>query len=397
MSSIVIAGDTSGSVTLQAPAVAGATILTLPATSGTVQTSGAGYTTNGVAFASSTSVLATGSALTFNGSSATPILTFTKTTSATFSGLNFVFSSATSSVTVNDSTGEMRFASGTNSSGYFQTFLTDGSERMRLTSAGSLVVGGTEVVTNNGGITATTTSSGSVQATLAMRNAGTGNGSGTTLAFRGATNTGAENDYAYITMVADNTTSKTGSMRFSTGNGTTPAERMRIDPAGNLLVGTTTKNNDGRLSISADSAANQGISIKNLNGANNLTYVLFTNSSDNTAGSILHTGSTTVSYVTSSDYRLKENIFPMTGALARVGQLKPCTYTWKEDGSAGQGFIAHELQEFVPDCVTGKKDALDKNGNPEYQGIDTSFLVATLTAAIQELKAEFDAYKASHP
>jgi len=68
MSSIVIAGDTSGSVTLQAPAVAGATILTLPATSGTVQTSGAGYTTNGVAFASSTSVLATGSALQFNGS-----------------------------------------------------------------------------------------------------------------------------------------------------------------------------------------------------------------------------------------------------------------------------------------------------------------------------------------
>jgi len=68
MSSIVIAGDTSGSVTLQAPAVAGSTILTLPATSGTVQTSGAGYTTNGVAFASSTSVLATGSALQFNGS-----------------------------------------------------------------------------------------------------------------------------------------------------------------------------------------------------------------------------------------------------------------------------------------------------------------------------------------
>jgi hypothetical protein len=60
MSSIVIAGDTSGSVTLQAPAVAGSTVLNLPATSGTIQTSGGGYTTNGVAFASSTSVLATG-------------------------------------------------------------------------------------------------------------------------------------------------------------------------------------------------------------------------------------------------------------------------------------------------------------------------------------------------
>jgi len=47
--------------------------------------------------------------------------------------------------------------------------------------------------------------------------------------------------------------------------------------------------------------------------------------------------------------------------------------------------------------VTGAKDAVDADGNPEYQGVDTSYLVATLVAAIQELKAEFDAYKATHP
>ena len=87
----------------------------------------------------------------------------------------------------------------------------------------------------------------------------------------------------------------------------------------------------------------------------------------------------------------------MTGALAKVAQLKPVTYKWKADGSDGQGFIAHELQAVVPDCVTGEKDAVDENGNPKYQGVDTSFLVATLTAAIQELKAEFDAYKTTHP
>jgi hypothetical protein len=67
MSSIVIAGDTSGSVTLQAPAVAGSTVLNLPATSGTIQASGAGYTTNGVAYATSATGLVTGSALTFDG------------------------------------------------------------------------------------------------------------------------------------------------------------------------------------------------------------------------------------------------------------------------------------------------------------------------------------------
>jgi hypothetical protein len=71
MSSIVIAGDTSGSVTLQAPAVSGSTVLNLPATSGTIQASGAGYTTNGVAYATSATGLVTGSALTFDGTDLT--------------------------------------------------------------------------------------------------------------------------------------------------------------------------------------------------------------------------------------------------------------------------------------------------------------------------------------
>ena len=84
----------------------------------------------------------------------------------------------------------------------------------------------------------------------------------------------------------------------------------------------------------------------------------------------------------------------MQGALDVVQQLNPVTYTWKADNSPGQGFIAHELQAVVPDCVTGEKDAVDAEGNPVYQGIDTSFLVATLTKAIQELKAELDATKA---
>jgi hypothetical protein len=121
-----------------------------------------------------------------------------------------------------------------------------------------------------------------------------------------------------------------------------------------------------------------------------------------TAGSEVYVGTitttgTATSYVTSSDYRLKNSVAPMTDALAKVAQLKPVTYKWNADGSDGEGFIAHELAEVVPQCVTGEKDAVDADGNPKYQGIDTSFLVATLTAAIQELKAEFDAYKASHP
>lgn len=110
-------------------------------------------------------------------------------------------------------------------------------------------------------------------------------------------------------------------------------------------------------------------------------------------GSISTSGSTTA-FNTSSDYRLKESVQPMVGALERIGQLKPVTYLWKVDGSVGEGFIAHELQAVIPSAVTGAKDAVDADGNPSYQGVDQSKVVATLVAAIQELKAELDAVKA---
>jgi hypothetical protein len=115
------------------------------------------------------------------------------------------------------------------------------------------------------------------------------------------------------------------------------------------------------------------------------TYYVFQHGGSG-VGSISYNGSG-VSYNTTSDYRLKEDVQPMAGALAKIAALKPCTYKWKADGSDGQGFIAHELQAVMPDCVTGAKDAVDAEGNPVYQGIDTSFLVATLTAAIQEQQA----------
>jgi len=104
--------------------------------------------------------------------------------------------------------------------------------------------------------------------------------------------------------------------------------------------------------------------------------------------------SNTVTYATSSDYRLKNNPTPIINALQAISQLKPVNYTWKSDNSIGQGFIAHELQAVIPEAVIGVKDAVDENGKPIYQAIDTSFLVATLVSAIQELKAEVDALKA---
>jgi len=161
------------------------------------------------------------------------------------------------------------------------------------------------------------------------------------------------------------------------------AERMRIDSSGNLLILTSTVNGNG-ITISPNASTADNYLMFN-NTATSATNIYF-RYNGTTVGNISRT-TTATTYATSSDYRLKENIAPMTGALATVSALKPVTYKWKIDGSSGQGFIAHELAEVVPDCVTGEKDAVDAEGNPIHQGIDTSFLVATLTAAIQEQQA----------
>jgi hypothetical protein len=159
---------------------------------------------------------------------------------------------------------------------------------------------------------------------------------------------------------------------------------MTLDASGNLLVATTTV---------PDGSQNGAFGFDNTNHycktSRNTTSVINQFGFYNPNGQVgtITTSGTSTAYNTSSDYRLKENVQPMTGALSTVAQLKPCTYTWKSDGTAGQGFIAHELQAVVPDCVSGEKDAVDADGNPVYQGVDVSFLVATLTAAIQEQQA----------
>ena len=182
------------------------------------------------------------------------------------------------------------------------------------------------------------------------------------------------------------------------GNAITFTQAMTLDSSGNLLVGTTSQlgtvtaravfsNTANLLALQAGNG-NVGAYMTNNSGTGNWQPFSFCNNgtSFTQIGSITTTASATA-YNTSSDYRLKEAIAPMTGALAKVAALKPCTYKWKVDGSDGQGFIAHELAEVEAGCVTGEKDAVDAEGNPQYQGIDTSFLVATLAAAIQEQQA----------
>ena len=183
-----------------------------------------------------------------------------------------------------------------------------------------------------------------------------------------------------------------GGIDFYTGSGATGAEVMRLDSSGNLLINTTSM--PAGYSKLAFRCNGDGSTWQNLGatGGSAPTTLAFLNSSGTRVGYIAQSGTGTA-FTSTSDYRLKEDVQPMVGALDKVAKLKPVTYKWKSTGGDGQGFIAHELQSVVPDCVNGEKDAVDADGNPRYQGVDTSFLVATLTAAIQEQQAMIEELK----
>lgn len=173
-------------------------------------------------------------------------------------------------------------------------------------------------------------------------------------------------------------------LQFVTGG----AERARFTVNGEMLFGTTSAVIAGQgsyVGIDNTSAGRYGLNINTVNQSGTYYLVNFGNGGTATGG-IIGNG-TSISFNTTSDYRLKENVQPMTGALAKVQALNPVTYTWKRTQTFGQGFIAHELQAVIPDAVTGAKDDVDSQGVPRYQGVDTSHIVATLVAAIKELTA----------
>jgi len=264
-----------------------------------------------------------------------------------------------------------------------------------ITSYGTLQVG--SAVTSAAGV-------GGLQAYIAGTNSAVGqNGNisvittnaqgadiGGSIGFGGkfVVSTGLSAPFAMIAGRKENSTDNNGAgyLQFSTiPNGGTTTERMRIDSNGNLLVGGTAQRNLAKQSIEYTSG-NNGLAIYCVANASATDFVTFTANAGDVCGAISRVGTTSaVVYTATSDYRLKENITPFINALDSVSKLKPVNYTWKDGGASANGFIAHELQEVCPDAVVGEKDAIDENGNPKYQAIDQSKVVALLTAAIQEL------------
>jgi hypothetical protein len=221
------------------------------------------------------------------------------------------------------------------------------------------------------------------------------------------TKAGAGGTYDGVEIATDNRP-----FRILTSTTEDTNERLRIDTNGNVFVGLTS------ISGAAGKITSRGLTgsyyaLRCDTGTTASDTVAAFSNPNGVVGGITTSGSATA-YNTSSDYRLKEDDVPMTGATERVKALRPINFAWKVDGSRVDGFLAHEAQEVVPECVTGSKDAMrdeeyevtpaveevrDEDGNvtteavaavmgtrsvPDYQGIDQSKLVPLLTAALQE-------------
>ena len=134
------------------------------------------------------------------------------------------------------------------------------------------------------------------------------------------------------------------------------------------------------------SSTDRGIIFDNSSGSGIPLYFLV-NSSATLSGYVVCSGGST-SYITSSDYRMKENDVNINKdtALAKIMSLRPVTFDWKQEfgGQQGIGFIAHELQAVAPECVDGQKDAVNENGTIKPQGVDTSWLIPSICSAMQK-------------
>jgi hypothetical protein len=165
----------------------------------------------------------------------------------------------------------------------------------------------------------------------------------------------------------------------------TPTERVRITAGGSLCINATSSGGGNPYFYNYNGDSSRINAVFEVSVATpGFTSIIFKNP-NGTQGSIA-INTATVSYNTTSDYRLKENLKEING-LEKVCAIKIYNYKWKSCDERMDGVLAHELAEVIPYAVTGEKDA------EQMQAVDYSKLVPILTKAIQELKAEIDELK----
>jgi hypothetical protein len=181
--------------------------------------------------------------------------------------------------------------------------------------------------------------------------------------------------------------------------------RVRVNDTGNLSIGGFVKSSPGLSDLGHVEFAN-GLGTTRFTVANN-EFMIYDNYNgsgsaqmqfrwNNVSQGYIALTSTGVSYQSTSDYRLKENVVELTGATERLKQIPVHRFNFIADvDTTVDGFIAHEVQAIVPEAVSGTKDEVDADGNPVYQAIDQSKLVPLLVATIKELEARITALEAN--
>jgi hypothetical protein len=351
---------------------------TLPvANGGTNLTS---FTANGVVYASSTSALATGSALTFDGANlglgVTPSATSsgvksfelqgvgsglvsfgsvdTVMTSGAFysaTGWKYAVSSSAVSYYYQQTGAHKWFTAASGTAGNAITF----TQAMTLDASGNLGIGTSSPVGRL-----------DVVGNYARFKE---NASGAEVYLRGY----------YASVGAAIQVVNNFPLLFLTNN----TEAARFDTSGNLLVGTTSAL--GKFTV-ANGTAVQYTGVWQNNNVG-LQYFHSFDYSGTQIGSISGNNTLTL-YNTTSDYRLKDVIGAVSDSGSRIDALRPVEYTWKSDGSRTRGFLAHQFQEVYVNSVSGTKDAVDADGKPVYQAMQasTSEVIADLVAEIQSLR-----------
>ena len=296
------------------------------------------------------------------------------------------------------------------------------TERLRIDSSGRMLVGTSSAVQSlianqvqvetASDYTSLKLASNSTTADVSpfvvfARSRGTTNGATTLVAngdslggllFAGADGTDLNTSAASIRAFVDGTPGSNdmpGRLVFSTtaDGAAAPTERMRITSAGKIAMGNSVTAQPETLQVYALDAVNGYCILANVSGTGGRTHIRFENG--NGIVGAINTSGTTTTYATSSDYRLKENVVPLTDSITRLQQLKPIRFNFIADADTTvDGFLAHEAQAVVPEAATGIKDEVDDNGDPVMQGIDQSKLVPLLTAALQEAIAAIETLEA---
>ena len=329
------------------------------------------------------------------------------------------------------STTALRFENTSANDGYIKyeaqdlTFYSADNERARIDSSGRLLVGTSSAPVVTGGQAKFNVAVGDEYAaaigrwsanqfgpTLTLaKSRGASVGTSTvvsnadelgTIFFAGADGADLDSIGASIQAFVDGTPGANdmpGRLSFGTtaAGASSPTARVVIDSNGNTFLSSTAFSNKAGIQV----ASGFGLKVLSYSTANTAEFecfavststryaISFTNP-NGVVGSISTSASSTA-YNTSSDYRLKENVIPVTDGITRLQQLKPSRFNFIADpAKTVDGFLAHEVQTIVPEAITGEKDAVDDEGNPQYQGIDQSKIVPLVVAALQEAIAKIE-------